>query len=269
MIEPFIHNNKSYLEIKKWQKIAPNLKAGFTTRNGGVSAPPFHTFNCGLHVNDNLPDVIKNKKLLAEKLHIPIKNWVSGEQIHQTNIKEITSKDKGKGSTSFLSAIKGIDGMITNTKGILCTAFFADCVPLFFFDLKTGFVGLAHAGWKGTVSRMAEKMVQQFLKAGADPADLLVVIGPSISQDFYEVDENVIKHIPANLQEKTVIQKVQNHYLLDLKQLNVEILLQSGVLRHNIDITNFCTFNDKDLFFSHRRENGKTGRMLGFLGFSA
>ncbi|OZU90399.1 hypothetical protein CIL03_04430 [Virgibacillus indicus] len=269
MTEPFVHRNESYLHIEKWQKINPKLMAGFTVRNGGVSSPPFHALNCGLHVNDDPDNVIENKKLLSKKIHIPMENWVSGEQIHQTNVKQITSEDKGKGSTSYGTAIKGIDGMITNSGGVLCTAFFADCVPLFFYDPKTGYIGLAHAGWKGTVNRMAGKMVQKLQNKGVNTADLLVAIGPCISQNFYEVDENVIKHIPSDLRKNTVLPNGKNHSLLDLKQINVDILLQSGVLRHNIDITNYCTFYDENLFFSHRRDNGKTGRMLGFLGFTA
>lgn len=269
MTEPFVHEDESHLHIEKWQKINPKLTAGFTVRNGGFSTPPFHTLNCGLHVNDNPNDVIENKRLLSERLHFPMESWASGEQIHQTNIKRIKNEDKGKGSTAYENAIKGIDGMITNSSGILCTAFFADCVPLFFFDPKTRYIGLAHAGWKGTVGGMASKMVKRLQNESVDPADLLVVIGPCISQNFYEVDENVIKHIPFDLRKKTVQQNGENYSLLDLKQLNVDILLQSGVLRHNIDITNYCTFNDENLFFSHRRDNGKTGRMLGFLGFTA
>ncbi|PAV29923.1 hypothetical protein CIL05_08575 [Virgibacillus profundi] len=268
MNEPFIQCNENYLHIEKWQKTNPKLIAGFTTRNGGVSTPPFHTLNTGLHVHDEHKDVITNRRKLSESLNIPLSSWVSGEQVHHTNVKQINSNDKGKGAITYQSSIKGIDGLITNEKGILCTAFFADCIPLYFFDPKTGYIGIAHAGWKGTVSRIAEKMVQELQKTGVNKDDLFVAIGPGISQQFYEVGENVIKHIDMKDREKTVIQQANNRYLLDLKQLNVEILLQSGVLRHNIDITNYCTFNDKDLFFSHRRDNGKTGRMLGFLGFS-
>lgn len=267
MIEPFNHSNESHIHIEKWKKLNPKLKAGFTVRNGGVSKPPFDTLNGGLHVQDEYADVIENRTILSNHLRIPLENWVSGEQTHQTNIQVINNKDKGKGAISYKNSIKDTDGLITNSEGILCTAFFADCVPLYFFDPKSGYIGIAHAGWRGSVNRIAEKMVQKLVAAGVNTTDLLVTIGPCITQKAYEVDENVINHIHVQDRKNTVISNGNNRYLLDLKQLNVEILLQCGVIRNNIDVTNYCTFNDNALFFSHRRDNGQTGRMLGFLGY--
>ncbi|WP_156290418.1 peptidoglycan editing factor PgeF [Oceanobacillus salinisoli] len=269
MIEAFCQSDDSFLHIKKWQQLHPKLIAGFTTRNGGVSAPPFHTLNFGLHVPDNQEDVIKNRNILANKLHIPVANWVSGEQVHQTSIKVVSEEDKGKGSISYDSSLKGIDGLITNKKGILCTAFFADCVPIYFFDPVSEYIGIAHAGWKGTVNGMAEKMVLALKEKGVQTTNLLAAIGPCISQEMYEVDERVVSTIDGKYREKCIISKGNNRFLLNLKQLNVEILLQSGILRHNIEVTNYCTFKDDALFFSHRRDKGKTGRMLGFLGYLA
>ncbi|WP_085992463.1 peptidoglycan editing factor PgeF [Oceanobacillus senegalensis] len=267
MSDIFRQNDTSYLHIEKWQQLHPKLIAGFTTRNGGNSSSPFHSLNMGLHVQDRLDDVLKNRERLAERLQISIENWVSGEQVHGTNLYHVTEEDKGKGATSLDSSLKGIDGLITNKKGIVCTAFFADCVPLYFFDPVTEYIGIAHAGWKGTVNGMAEKMVQSLTEKGAQAHNIQVVIGPCISQDMYEVDLHVIQHIDHRYKDKTIIQKENNRFLLDLKQLNVEILLLSGILRHNIDVTKYCTFKDDALFFSHRRDKGKTGRMLAFLGY--
>lgn len=207
MNEPFIYSNESFLHIGKWQKRNPKLKVGFTTRNGGVSEPPFDTLNCGLHVPDEYQNVIMNRKIVAEKWTIPIENWVSGEQTHSTNVMEITDDDKGKGAATYQSSIKGTDGLITNKTGIVCTAFFADCVPLFFFDPESGYIGIAHAGWKGTVNNMAEVMVQRLESAGVNNTDLLVTIGPCISQPIYEVDTKVIQSIDEKYFEKTVDRK--------------------------------------------------------------
>ncbi|HLS08713.1 peptidoglycan editing factor PgeF [Lentibacillus sp.] len=267
MTEPFQQVTESSLALTKWEQLIPGMKAGFTTRNGGISAAPFNTLNLGLHVLDHSENVIANRRKLTEIVHVPLESWVSGEQTHQTNVHMVTNDDKGKGSTRYDTTLKQIDGLMTNQKGILCTAFFADCVPVYFADPKTGYIGIAHAGWKGTVHQIGRKMVETLQSAGADPADLLVAIGPSISRDAYEVDERVVNHIPDEFFEKVVTPKGNNRFLLDLKELNAEILLQQGVLRHNIDITNYCTFRDEDLFFSHRRDQGKTGRMLGYIGY--
>lgn len=262
----FIHTDPSFLNIVQWERNYPYILAGFTTRQGGYSNPPLDTFNIALHINNDQKNALENRKLLSKKLGVPLSRWVSGEQIHETNIKVVTHLDVGKGSTDYNSSIKNVDGLITKENNILCTAFFADCVPIYYFDPVTKYIGIAHAGWKGTVANIAQKMVEKFKTLGVHPKDLLVVIGPCISQTNYEVDKNVIQEIEEEFIEKTVIKMDKNRFLLDLKQLNVEILLQSGVLRHNIDITSYCTYEHQELFFSHRRDRGKTGRMLGYIG---
>ncbi|ASN05842.1 hypothetical protein CFK40_12885 [Virgibacillus necropolis] len=269
MLEPFYQENESLLTLKSWKKLDPSLQVGFTTRQGGISKSSFESFNMGLHVPDSKQDVIYNRKLLAEKIGMSMETWVGGEQIHGTNVEIITHKVKGRGAFSHENSLSGIDGLITNQKGILCTAFFADCVPLFFFDRETGYVGIAHAGWKGTVNGIGKEMINKFIQLGASVETIKVAVGPCISQDAYEVDGHVIKNLTSKQINNTTRKQENNHYLLDLKKLNEEILLQSGALRHNIDVTNYCTYRAEELFFSHRRDHGKTGRMLGFIGFGS
>lgn len=259
--------DSTYLHIEKWQRLNDRLIAGFTTKQGGVSKGRYHSLNVGFHVHDSRADVTMNRNRIASKIHFPIDSWVCGEQVHQTNIQLVSEADKGKGAADNSSAIKGVDGLITNRPGILCTAFFADCVPLFFYDPSTSFIGIAHAGWRGTVNQMAKHMVEAIQAQGSDPANLLVTIGPCISEEYYEVDEKVVNQIPEKYKKNAVVPNGKQRFLLDLKQLHVDILLQAGVLRNNIDVTNYCTYRDETLFFSHRRDYGKTGRMLGFIGF--
>ncbi|MFC4557027.1 peptidoglycan editing factor PgeF [Virgibacillus kekensis] len=268
MIEPFQQSGQLKLEITRWKKLNSRLRAGFSTRNGGVSTEPFHTLNLGLHVPDNQDNVVANRKKLAEDIEINLTSWVAGEQIHKTNVQVVENDDQGKGAEHYETSVQGTDGLITNQNGVLCIAAYADCVPLFFFDPSTGYTGIAHAGWKGTVHQIGKELTDTFKKLGTDVAELLVVIGPCISRDHYEVDENVIKHIPKRYFDKVATPKANNHYLLDLKQLNVEILLEQGILPENIDVTGYCTFTDESLFFSHRRDNGRTGRMLGYIGYT-
>src|SRR5690625_676495 len=268
MNEPFIQETERVLSIKKWQRKIPGLIAGFTTRNGGVSKAPFDSLNIGLHVHDEKQHVLTNRKRLVADLSFSMNDWVSGEQVHKTNIKRLEEESKGSGAVSNADSIPNTDGLITNRKGILCTAYFADCVPLFFLDPITKYIGIAHAGWKGTVGGMASEMVAAFTDNGVIAEILHVIIGPCISSSYYEVDDHVVRHIASEYSDNSVTPRRNNQYLLDLKQLNVDILLQAGVLRNNIDITNYCTYRDEQLFFSHRRDEGKTGRMAGFIGFS-
>lgn len=267
MPEPFIELTQTHLSLQKWQTIDPRLSVGFATRRGGVSGSYYHSLNLGLHVADHPGNVIENRKILAEQLAIPLDHWVSGSQVHGSQIKVISEKDRGQGATDFTTNIAGVDGLITNVKNILCTAFFADCVPLYFFDPVSKYIGIAHAGWRGTILGIGQQMVKTFISLGVDKENILVGIGPCISQKHYEVDESVIANIPERLLSQVTQRLPNQKYLLDLKQLNSEILLQSGILRHNISTTSYCTYQHDDLFFSHRRDAGKTGRMIGYIGY--
>ncbi|MRH42177.1 peptidoglycan editing factor PgeF [Aquibacillus halophilus] len=266
-MEHFQKAEDSVLMIEKWVQMEPTLKVGFTTRSGGVSSSPFNSMNMGLHVADNYDDVLTNRTVLSDIINIPLDNWVMGEQVHGTDIVVIDQNHAGRGARTDQDALEGIDGIITNHTNILCTAFFADCVPLFFFDPKTKWIGVAHAGWRGTVDQMAMKMVNKLIEVGVNTRDLMVAIGPCISKLNYEVDDRVISNVPDQLKEK-VVTRNEHGFLLDLQQLNKEYLVEAGILEENISVTNYCTYNDKEMFFSHRRDHGKTGRMLGFIGFS-
>jgi len=267
MSEPFTELTQTHLTLQKWQAIDPQLIVGFSTRRGGISNSYYHSLNLGLHVADDPANVIENRKILAEKLAIPLERWVSGSQVHGSQIKVISENDCGQGATDFITSIAGVDGLITEAKNVLCTAFFADCVPLYFFDPISKYIGIAHAGWRGTVLGIGQRMVDTFKSLGVQKENLLVCIGPCISQKNYEVDDSVIANIPKRLLPRVIKRLPNKKYLLDLKQLNSKILLQSGILRHNIHITSYCTYQHDDLFFSHRRDAGKTGRMVGYIGY--
>ncbi|MFQ3545827.1 peptidoglycan editing factor PgeF [Halobacillus rhizosphaerae] len=264
MTEPFTYkSSRQYMCFNNTE----NLIAGITTRKDGFSKPPFHSFNLGLHVPDEYSAVLKNRKQLAMDLNVPLTQWVMGEQVHQTKIKVITPEDLGKGVLDHDTAVKGVDGLITNIPDVLLTAFYADCVPLYFLDEQTRWIGIAHAGWKGTVQGMAQHMIEKFNKLGADLSTLKMVIGPSIGFNQYEVDEQVINQVPAEFREEAAISLSEGKYLLDLKKLNQAIAVKAGLADDNISMTGYCTYEEEDLFFSHRRDHGSTGRMLGYIGW--
>ncbi|MCT1904218.1 peptidoglycan editing factor PgeF [Oceanobacillus sojae] len=267
-MEPFKLKSETRLHLSSLEEGVPGLIAGFTTKNGGVSEGPYRQLNMGLHVSDDEKRVLKNRSILSRELNIPLNRWVCGEQVHGTKIHLSGTEDAGKGSVSSDSSISGVDGLIINeADGLLATAFFADCVPLFFVDPTTRIAGIAHAGWKGTVAQIAGEMVRKLDQAGASVKDLKVAVGPSISKENYVVDDFVLSHLTDDQKQKFTEEVSPNQYLIDLKELNVDILVQSGVFRHNIEVTKYCTFQDETIFFSHRRDKGKTGRMLGFIGF--
>ncbi|WP_067838796.1 peptidoglycan editing factor PgeF [Amphibacillus sediminis] len=265
-MEPF-QTQEIYYQIQPWIEHTPALIAGITTRCGGVSQAPYQQLNMGLHVNDNPNAVLKNRQRLADKLQIDLDRWVLGEQIHETKINVVTESAIGAGATLAKPPLSGVDGLVTNQKSVLLAAFFADCVPLYFYDPVTEWIGIAHAGWRGTVAGMAARMVDVLVEQGVNPKNLKAAIGPSISQRHYQVNTNVVDKVPTRYRERVVTKQadLNDQYLLDLPKLNELIMLDKGIKHTNLVKTSRCTYQT-DRLYSYRRDQGKTGRMLGFIG---
>ncbi|WP_245308313.1 peptidoglycan editing factor PgeF [Halalkalibacter urbisdiaboli] len=269
-LEPFIENDKEYLLLEPWRQLHPELVVGFSTRVGGVSQPPFDSLNLGLHVNDSSKAVIENRRILAKKLGIPVEQWVGSEQVHRASITKVTAKDAGMGILELDSAIKGMDGIYTNEKNLLLTSLYADCVPLYFFSPKQMYIGLAHAGWRGTVKGIGPNMVKILSEDEGIPLEeIYVAIGPCISQEAYEVDEEVIAEVNHVLPEKhrksCYHTNTNKGYQLNLREVNKCLLMESGIKVENILVSSICTSSDSRMY-SHRTEAGKTGRMMSFIG---
>lgn len=269
-MEPFAIKNESYLLIEDWDSCPKGVIAGFTTKNGGKSEGPFSSLNLGFHVHDKYEAVCINRKIAANSIGMSMDSWVGAEQTHETRIEKVSRMDRGRGALSYDTAFKGTDGFFTLEKGILLTLCFADCVPLFFYAPQKGAIGLAHAGWRGSVRGIAGEMISTFNKEGIAAQDILVVVGPSICENCYIVDKQVIEIVKPRLEEdvKKPYNLINgNQYKLNLQELNKQILMQSGVPENNIRMTSYCTSCHHDLFFSHRRDQGQTGRMMSFIGW--
>jgi polyphenol oxidase len=269
-MDPFLYNHQSYFSIKDWMEQFPGLVAGLTTKKGGSSTGDYESFNMGFHVGDTTETVCANRNQLANLLQFPLKSWVGAEQTHDTLIRKVTKAERGKGSDSYESAFKGTDGFYTNEEGILLTLCYADCVPLFFISPNHKMIGAAHAGWKGTVNEIARKMVEKWGEEGIPSNQIFTVIGPSICEKCYIVNDYVINFVEKTLvdvEKKPYNTIKEGQYSLDLRELNKTILLNAGVPEKNIQVTKLCSSCDQFEFFSHRRDQGKTGRMLSYIGW--
>lgn len=268
MSEPFVLQNETALFVKVWSNKFTGLRAGISTRNGGVSELPFESLNLGLHVNDKQEMVIQNREIFAKQNNILIDNWICPEQIHGNQIKKVSKADIGKGVYSLNDLVEKVDGLYTLEKGITLTAGFADCVPLFFFAPNQKLIGIAHAGWKGTVGNIVKAMVNAWEQEGVAPSEIHTVIGPSICHNCYIVDNVVIRKVDQALHQDSIRpyeEITSGQFLLDLKELNKQLMIQAGILLENIEITSYCTSCHNDIFFSHRKERGATGRMMAFI----
>ncbi|WP_203362235.1 peptidoglycan editing factor PgeF [Bacillus sp. REN10] len=271
MKEPFVSIHKSVYVIKEWQDRSPGLVAGFTTKEGGMSGAVFKSLNMGFHVGDCVEHVCENRQLLSKTLDFPVSSWVGAVQTHEDRIVTVGEKDKGKGALDYQTSFEATDGFFTDEKGILLTLCYADCVPLYFFSNKFNRIGTAHAGWKGTVSGIGLKMVKKWEEEGIPLQEIEVVIGPSICGDCYIVDDYVIDKARQweesnNALFYAPVDGRKSNYHLSLQQLNKLILMKAGIPQENIQMTHYCTSCHSE-FFSHRRDLGKTGRMMGFIGW--
>lgn len=264
----------SLLHIKGWSVKSSTLSAGFTTRHGGGSEDPYSSLNTAFHVGDDPAAVVSNRKRLSDALKVPFSSWTCAEQIHGNQVEIVSRNLMGKGRLSVHDTIAGKDALVTNEKGVWLTALFADCVPIYFFDPVRHVVALAHAGWRGTAGNIAGQVVHAMTTEFAcRPTDIFAVIGPSIRICCYEVDEAVMSSMrqltadlsPAEL-EQCYRTKGNDKTMLSLQEINRHLLVKAGILPVHIEISHLCTSCNTQLFFSYRKENGRTGRMAAWIG---
>lgn len=264
----FCDRDESYRTFSLWEE-KYQVFAGITTRLGGVSSKPYESLNVGFHVGDSDSAVKQNRSLLARKLSIPLNRWVVGEQPHQTAIHRVTQNEAGNGAEELSTAIQAVDGLYTDIPNLLLVSLYADCVPLYFFAEKHRLIGIAHAGWRGTVGKIGSKMLQVWKNQGVALSEIKVLIGPSIRGCCYEVDDTVMSYVnQLQLSDHCAVTMPHQRYLLDLSRLNKQLLMAAGLREDAITMATDCTSCRNDLYFSHRKENGKTGRMMAFIALS-
>lgn len=240
-------------EIAGWN----GVRAWFTSRQGGVSLPPFDTMNLSHSVRDLKTAVRENRRraLLPAEAREP----VFVRQVHGHEVRWVSSQSAGVTA----------DGMFTRDRDAVLGMTFADCVPIFMADTEESVVGILHAGWRGTVGDIAGEAVRFLQQDGRQPARLVAAMGPSIGPCCYEVDERVAQAVRALGQgECFLTPSAPGHYHLDLWLLNRWLLTRAGVPDSSVLTSGICTACHPGWLFSHRKENGRTGRMGGFVCLS-
>ncbi|HHX51756.1 MAG TPA: peptidoglycan editing factor PgeF [Clostridia bacterium] len=244
------------------------VKHAFTTRHQGFSQAPYASLNLGLHVGDGNRTVIENRRQVCAALELDFSGLVAAQQVHGERVAVIKGSDGGKGAMNYDETIPATDALITNCPGIPLSAYFADCVPLMILDPVVPAIGLAHAGWKGTVLRIGAKTIKMMEREyGTRPKDCLVGIGPSIGPCCYEVGEQVLEEIKSSYVgwRELVRELPEERWMLNLWLANSISLMESGVPERNLYFSDCCTSCRTDLFFSYRAEGGRTGRMAALI----
>lgn len=264
-----VKNGVRYLQFEDLNQTGV-VRHLFSTREGGVSTGYLGTMNLSYTRGDAKENVDENFRRIAGVLGCETEDFVLSDQTHTTNLRVVTEKDKGKGIL-YPRDYHDIDGLVTEVPGIVLSTFYADCVPLFFVDPVRRAIGLSHSGWRGTVGKIGKKTVELMQEAyGCNPADIHAAIGPSICVDCYEVSMDVAKQFETEFKsaqnvDKIVIHKSHDKAMLDLWQANFAVLLEAGITKEHISMTDICTCCNSELLFSHRASKGMRGNLGAFL----
>jgi YfiH family protein len=224
---------------------------GFTTRQGGVSPSPYESLNLGDLVGDDPGRVAENWRRLEAATGL---SFARVRQVHGARAVR-ASRPCGPEEEA--------DAVLSTTPGLASCVSVADCVPVLLADPAAGAVAAVHAGWRGTIAGAAAAGVAALARVGARPGDLLAAVGPSIGPCCYEVSPDLASRFRSEVGAETVREGPRPR--IDLWAANVLALRAAGLHRDRIEVLGRCTACERDQFFSHRRDGGRTGRQVAFV----
>jgi YfiH family protein len=244
-------NSVAYYHLPEW-----GIKHGIFARIGGVSDAPWASLNLGGNVGDTPQAVRANHERMYAALGVRPERACTVWQVHGIDVVYASAPVRGR---RWLAAA---DAIMTDRVDTPLSMRFADCTPILIFDPRKGAIGMAHAGWRGTVAGMSAALVKAMIAAfNCQPADMQAWIGPSISVERYQVGEEVVAAARAyfgDVSELIRRDPADGTAYFDLWAANRIDLKRAGV--ENIRIAGLCTAARTDEFFSHRAEKGRTGR---------
>ena len=258
-----------------------SISHGITDRTGGVSQGVYASMNTSFFGDDDRDSVFENIKRSLDVIDCDAKIIVATQQIHSNHIvtidyntqfhvfKRIDTRQSALDDYE-LYVVPECDGLISHRSDVVLMTFYADCVPLLFFDSKKNIVATVHSGWKGTSNKMCKTAIDTLVSQGCDVKDIKVGIGQSAGVCCYEVDTPVIDLFSKTFSQSEIEQFVfpkseEGKYAIDLKKANQILCLASGVLEKHIEIIDDCTLCNSDLYFSHRRTGYPRGSMSAFV----
>lgn len=244
----------------------PNISHFVTTRLGGVSMGSYASFNCSPFTADNPEHIRTNTERLLDGLSVKPCWLLAPHQVHGVSVLNVTSDVLEQSEVVRQSMLDGVDALITDVRGCCIMVSTADCVPILFYAPDKEIVAVAHAGWRGTVRRIAVRVVEQMVYTyGVSPDHVRACIGPSISQTAFEVGDEVYEAfrkagfgMSALAYRNTSTQK----WHIDLWKANIQQLLTMGLSDSHIECAGLCTYQHSDLFFSARKLGIDSGRIM-------
>ncbi|MBR3848216.1 MAG: peptidoglycan editing factor PgeF [Oscillospiraceae bacterium] len=253
------------LSVPSFDKTGLCLTA-FTTRLGGVSKSPLDTMNLGFGRGDDRAAVVENYRILGDKLGFDYTRVVAFCQVHKA---DVCVADDTFAGEAYLPDKREFDAIITNIPNLPIATYHADCVPVFLLDPVERAVGVAHAGWRGTVFKTPAAAVRKMQEVfGTRPENILAGIGPSISKSAFECHSDVPDAMLASYGDaakKYITDDGDGKFHVDLQGLVSESLLECGIEDKNITVSDECTVEKSDIYWSHRATGGIRGAMAAII----
>lgn len=244
------------------------VRHAFSTRIGGVSRDEYASMNLNFGRGDPDENVTENYRRFCGAAGFDYHTLVASSQDHHTFIRRVTAENYGNGIWKPKD-MQSVDGLITNEPNVTLVTYYADCVPLFFLDPEKRAIGLAHAGWRGTVAKIAEKAVEAMVREfGSNPQNIIAAVGPSIGPCCFEVDAPVYGEFIKMTElapQAFIVEKSGGKYRIDLWEANRRVLLNAGIPSENITIAQLCTKCNAQWLYSHRASGGKRGGLAAMM----
>lgn len=237
-----------------YYNMGTGVTAFSTTRQGGCSTGNYAAFNINGYCGDDEVHIAANKVALCGLLGIDSNRLVMPHQVHDCVVRRIDGPQQG--------VIEGVDAVMTDVPQLCIGVSTADCIPVLLYDSTHRAISAVHAGWRGTVLRIVQKAVEAMCDAyGTAPADLQAVIGPGISLDSFEVGDEVYNQFLSAGFDMQPISRRDAKWHIDLPMCNRLQLMEAGIPADHIQMTNICTYQQYDRYFSARRLGIQSGRI--------
>jgi len=259
-------NNLLYLQSPMLDALGA-VRHAFSTRCGGCSSGAVSSLNMAFHTEDCEANVLENRRRFFCLFNHEFRDIVSAVQVHGAELVTVDARNRGEGAVPGTS-LTHYDALITIEPDLALAAYAADCMLIFFAALDFPLVAVAHAGREGTCSGIAKKVFRHISESyNVSPQRIAAAFSPSICKNCYTVDDAAAaRFADAGWFGSRYLEPCEEgRWKIDLAEINASQLLKAGIDQRHLSRSTLCTSCRDDLFYSYRRDKGKTGRMLGFI----
>lgn len=243
--------------------LSPDVISFSTTRHGGYSTGCHGEMNINRYCGDDAQAIAQNVEALSREIGVDRERIIMPHQTHGAEVMQIAADFLSLSAHVQAMILEGVDALITDVKDVCIGVSTADCIPILIYDPEHHAAAAVHAGWRGTVKRIAQKAVAHLRMAyGSRPETLTAVIGPGISVEAFEVGDEVYNEFAAAGFSMERISRREDKWHIDLPLCNRMQLVEAGLGEASVSVLGVCTYNNVDDYFSARRLGVDSGRIF-------